>query len=271
MLWTWKWYIGLSCVLALILLGIIVFITVHFTHQSDISPAPPEPTTPFKPTTPTTPSTPTTPEIPNSSTEDNCPSRKYFVMQARHEANGNNETEFRIVERDEWGAQPSRPLRKMMLPVSYVIIFHTATAFCTTQSKCANQLRIIQNNQMEGIFDDIAYNFMVGGDGLAYVGRNWNYVGGYSRHYNGISIGIAFIGDFTSVVPPKTQLNAAKELIKFGVRAEKIAPDYKLLGARQVVTTKNPGNALYNEIIKWPHWSSEPYWLDRLVKSVYVS
>ncbi|XP_071564588.1 uncharacterized protein [Temnothorax nylanderi] len=246
-LWTWKRAV-LSCVLTLILLAIVVPITVHFTHQSDVSPAPPEPTTSFTPTTPpatltpTTPTTPTTSDIPTSSTP------------------GNNGTEFRIVERDEWGARPpSEPLRKMKkLPVSHVIICHTVTAFCTTQLKCANELRIIQNNQMEGVFDDIAYNFMVGGDGLAYVGRNWNYTGGHSVNYNGISIGIAFIGDFTSVVPPKTQLNAAQKLIEVGLGAGKIALDYKLLGHRQAVKTKSPGDALYNEIKKWPHWSSQP-------------
>ncbi|TGZ49256.1 Peptidoglycan-recognition protein LC [Temnothorax longispinosus] len=61
-----------------------------------------------------------------------------------------------------------------------------------------------------------------------------------------------------SVVPPKLQLRAAQKIIELGVKAGKIAPDYKLLGHRQVSNTVSPRDALYNEIIKWPHWSSEP-------------
>ncbi|XP_071564587.1 uncharacterized protein [Temnothorax nylanderi] len=246
-LWTWKRAV-LSCVLTLILLAIVVPITVHFTRHSDASmTTTPAPTTPFTPTTsPTTPTpiTPTTPEIPNSSTEGN---------------NG-TETPLRIVERDEWGARPpSESLRPRKLPVPYVIICHTVTAFCTTQSKCANQLRIMQDYQMKNNFSDIAYNFLVGGDGLAYVGRSWNYKGAHSSDYNGISIGIGFIGDFTSVVPPKTQLNAAQKLIEFGVEAKKIASDYILLGNRQVVNSESPGDALYNEIRNnWKNWSPCP-------------
>ncbi|XP_077260769.1 uncharacterized protein LOC143896670 isoform X2 [Temnothorax americanus] len=228
-LWTWKWHMALLCV-ALILLGIIVFITVHLVTRD-----------PDDASTTPTPNTPTTSNIPTSSPP------------------GNNETEFRIVERDEWGAQPPGPLEKLKLPVSHVIICHTATAFCTTQSECANELRIIQDYQMKNDYADIAYNFMVGGDGLAYVGRSWNYTGGHSDPYKRLSIGIAFIGNFNSVVPPITQLNAAKELIKIGVENGKIARDYKLLGHRQVKpSTDSPGDALYNKIKKWPHWSSQP-------------
>ncbi|XP_071640037.1 uncharacterized protein [Temnothorax longispinosus] len=226
-LWTWKWHMALLCV-ALILLGIIVFITVHLVTRD-----PDDASTTFTPTTPTT---PTTSDIPTS-------------------PDGNNETEFRIVERDEWGARPPRgPLEKLKLPVSRVIICHTKTAFCTTE--CANELRIMQDKKD---LVDIAYNFLVGGDGLAYVGRSWNHTRGHSDLYKRISIGIAFIGNFTSFVPPETQLNAAQKLIEFGVENGKITPDYKLLGHRQVdLKTDSPGDALYNEIIKWPHWSSEP-------------
>ncbi|XP_071564584.1 peptidoglycan-recognition protein SD-like [Temnothorax nylanderi] len=219
--WLWK-HVALSCVLVSILLPAVVPINEYFTHHQDA---------------------PVPSEMSDSSIENN----------------NEIETPFRLVERDKWGARPpSEPLRKMTLPVSHVIICHTASNFCTTQSKCANQLRIMQDYQIKNNFADIAYNFLVGGDGLAYIGRSWSYIGGHSGNYNSISIGIAFIGDFTSVVPPKTQLNAAKELIELGVRAGKIAPDYKLLGHRQAVKTKSPGDALYNEIKKWPHWSSQP-------------
>ncbi|XP_077260774.1 peptidoglycan recognition protein 1-like isoform X2 [Temnothorax americanus] len=228
-LWTWKRAV-LSCVITLILLAVVVPITLHFTHHSDVSLAPPEPTTPV-------PS-----EIPDSSTEDN---------------NG-TDTSFRIVERDEWGAQPaSRPLTKMKLPVSYVIIGRsqgTPSHYCTTQSECTIKVKATQAYYLKNKFDDIGYSFFVGGDGLAYVGRNWDYVGQHAcGYYNNKSIGINFIGNFSSVVPSKLQIRAARKIIELGVKNGKITPDYKLLDQQ----VWDAGDNLYNEIIKWPHYSCE--------------
>ncbi|XP_024880025.1 uncharacterized protein LOC112459893, partial [Temnothorax curvispinosus] len=135
-LWTWKSHTVLSCVLVLILLGIIVFITVYFTRHPDA------PTTPTTPSIPPTPTTTVSWEIPDSSTEQ-----------------GNNGTEFRIVERDEWGVRPPLvSLKEMKLPVSYVIICHTAWTFCTTLPECAHIVRFVQDYYMENDIADIIYN-----------------------------------------------------------------------------------------------------------------
>lgn len=166
----------------------------------------------------------------------------------------------RFVTRSEWGAQPpSTALDKLKLPVPYVIISHTATEFCTTQSKCTLHVRLVQTFHIESKnWTDIAYNFLVGGDGLAYVGRSWDYIGAHSFGYNNRSIGISFIGTFNTVVPSKVQLHAAQKIIEIGVKAGKIAPDYKLLGHRQVSKTLSPGQALYDNLKTWPHWVPAP-------------
>uniref|UniRef100_A0A336MT78 CSON006429 protein n=1 Tax=Culicoides sonorensis TaxID=179676 RepID=A0A336MT78_CULSO len=75
--------------------------------------------------------------------------------------------------------------------------------------------------------------------------------------YNVKSIGIAFIGTFNKIVPPPRQIAAAKLLIQEGVKHKYLASDYKLYGHRQFYATESPGNALYNIIKTWPHWSSE--------------
>lgn len=147
----------------------------------------------------------------------------------------------------------------MKLPVPYVIISHTATDFCTTQSECTYRVRFAQTFHIESRkWSDIAYNFLVGGDGLAYIGRSWDYIGAHSFGFNDKSIGISFIGTFNTVVPPKTQLHAAQKIIELGIEIGKIAPDYKLLGHRQISKTLSPGDALYNEIKTWPHWAPRP-------------
>lgn len=141
----------------------------------------------------------------------------------------------------------------------YVIISHTATDFCSTQSDCTFHVRFAQTFHIESRkWADIGYNFLVGGDGLAYVGRSWDFIGAHSFGFNSKSIGISFIGTFNAVVPPKVQLHAAQKIIELGIEGGKISPDYKLLGHRQVSKTLSPGDALYSIIKKWPNWSPAP-------------
>lgn len=223
--WLWSWRCAaFLCVLALILVTTVV-ITLVYLARGNASPP-----------------SPVFPEIPDSSVE------------------GVKVTNVRFVERNEWGAQPpTEPLTKLKLPVPYVIISHTATDFCSTQSECTFHVRFAQTFHIESRkWSDIAYNFLVGGDGLAYIGRSWGYVGAHSFGFNNVSIGISFIGTFNSVAPPRRQLFAAQRLIELGVQGGKIDPNYKLLGHRQVSETLSPGDALFSIIKTWPHWAPNP-------------
>lgn len=98
-------------------------------------------------------------------------------------------------------------------------------------------------------WDDIGYNFLIGGDGAAYVGRGWDIQSTLTKGYNANSIFIAFIGTFSKVVPPKHQLYAAQKLIEVGGEQEKLTPNYALYGQRQLVPTESPGLAPGNSII----------------------
>jgi len=64
---------------------------------------------------------------------------------------------------------------------------------------------------------DIGYNFLVAEDGSVYEGRGWDTVGAHTYGYNSVSIGIAFIGNFSYRKPSAAALNAAKQLISYGV------------------------------------------------------
>jgi len=167
-----------------------------------------------------------------------------------------------LVGRKEWdAANTTEFLTKLKLPVPYVIIMHTGTPVdaCSTESKCADYVRAMQKTDMKFKHIDIIYNFLAGGDGRIYVGRDWDYMGSHSFGYNNRSIGVAFVGTFHNVLPPKKQLDAVQKLIELGVEIGKIAPDYTLLGHRQVSNkTLSPGEALYNIIKTWSHWSLNP-------------
>ncbi|XP_072930535.1 peptidoglycan-recognition protein LC-like isoform X1 [Epargyreus clarus] len=165
---------------------------------------------------------------------------------------------LRIVSRLDWVAQPvEHELNKLILPAPWVIITHTATGSCFTQSECVLHVRNIQTFHIESRgWDDIGYNFLVGGDGSVYYGRGWDYEGAHTKYYNKYSIGIAFIGTFNSEAPTKQQVEACQKLIKLGVELKKLAKDYKLLAHRQLMSTLSPGDRVYNIIKEWPHFVS---------------
>lgn len=107
-------------------------------------------------------------------------------------------------------------------------------------------------------WNDIGYNFLVGGDGKVYVGRGWEYEGAHTRGHNRNSICIAFIGNFDTTEPPKRQLCAAQNLIAEGIEKSLLSNDYHLYGHRQLVAgTQSPGTALYEIIQTWDHWAEQ--------------
>lgn len=107
-------------------------------------------------------------------------------------------------------------------------------------------------------FDDIALNFLVGGDGKAYEGRSYH-VGAHTKGYNFDSICIAFIGNFEEYEAPKRQLLAAQRIIEDGIAAKNIVPEYTLLGQIQLNGFSSPGKRLYNQIQSWSRWSNVTY------------
>lgn len=163
---------------------------------------------------------------------------------------------LRIVSRTDWLAQPvENELVKIRQPVPWVIISHTATESCNTQSECVLRVRLIQMFHIESKkWDDIGYNFLVAGDGSAYFGRGWDYVGAHTLGYNKYSIGISFIGTFNNDPPPKKQLDACIKLLDRGVALGKLAKNYKLFAHRQLASTLSPGDKLFDIIQEWPHF-----------------
>ena len=160
--------------------------------------------------------------------------------------------------REEWGAiPPKKPATQLeILPAPYVVISHTVTDICLTMKECIDRVREVQNlHSVQWGWDDIGYNFLVGGDGNVYEGRGWDVIGAHAKFHNKHSIGISMIGDFRNKSPTQEQIDALKKLINLGVLEKKIASDYKLLGHRQVSDTESPGDYLFNIIQSWDHWS----------------
>nr|CAD7447742.1 unnamed protein product [Timema bartmani] len=165
---------------------------------------------------------------------------------------------FAIVKRSSWGARtadlPSE-LRIPHTPVDYIIIIHTNTTICNTSASCVNQMRALQNNSMnkKHLFD-IPYNFLIGGDGNVYEGRGFEIQGAFVPKWNIKSFGLAFIGDFENLKPPKAQLDAAKLFLNYSVNSGQLYSNYNLIGHKQVAKTQSPGRQLFEIIKTWEHW-----------------
>ncbi|KAL0867747.1 hypothetical protein ABMA27_008468 [Loxostege sticticalis] len=167
---------------------------------------------------------------------------------------------FPFVTRSEWQARKPRLTLPLATPVPYVVIHHSYTPpACKNGEQCKKAMRIMQDMHMDDRgWWDIGYNFAVGSDGSAYEGRGWNILGAHALHFNSVSIGICLIGDWRTELPPADQLKTAKALIAAGVDLGFVSPTYKLVGHRQVRDTECPGDALYNDIQKWDHYSPYP-------------
>lgn len=104
--------------------------------------------------------------------------------------------------------------------------------------------------------DDIAYNFLICGDGAAYEGRGWDKMGAHTRSHNKGSLGIGFVGNFETTEPPENTLMAAQALIQEGIKLGKLTLDYNLYGQKQLKNTISPGKYLFAKLELWPHFDS---------------
>jgi len=117
------------------------------------------------------------------------------------------------------------------------------------------QVRTIQSFHIEGRkWSDIAYNYLVGGEGAVYEGRGWDKEGAHTLGWNNKSIGICLIGTFTTIEPTQRQLTATQRLIARGVKLGKIDQNYRLLAHKQVQSTESPGRLMFAIMKTWPHW-----------------
>ncbi|CAG9864804.1 unnamed protein product [Phyllotreta striolata] len=167
---------------------------------------------------------------------------------------------YTVIWRENWDARwPKKTQNLDENPPPFVVIHHSETPECNSTFACKKRVKNIQEYHMDTKgWDDIGYNFLIGGDGFVYEGRSWRIRGAHLPKYNGRSIGICMIGSFQNVTPPNLQMDALKNFIQAGVEHNLISLNYELIGHRQGKATDCPGDALFNLIKEMPRWSSNP-------------
>ncbi|KAM7363106.1 peptidoglycan-recognition protein SC2-like [Cochliomyia hominivorax] len=160
-----------------------------------------------------------------------------------------------IISKSSWGGRDAKEKIDLKLNLSYVVIHHSAGSFCSTEKTCSAQMRNIQSYHMDDLgWDDIGYNFAIGGDNNIYEGCGAGVMGAHALSWNSKSYGIMFIGNYNDRLPSDTQIEKAKELINWLVAEGYVTSNYTVHGHRQVRATECPGNMLYEEIKKWNNW-----------------
>ncbi|KAF3692979.1 Peptidoglycan-recognition protein SC2 [Channa argus] len=156
-----------------------------------------------------------------------------------------------IVSRLEWGAAAPEQKEKLKAPAWRVIIHHTALPRCKGLTEGKDQLVCIQRMHMKGRgFDDIGYNFLVGGDGTLFEGRGWGVVGAHTKGNNHDSLGIAFMGNYNNDTPSTEEISSVKLLLQCGVSQGFLHREFVLLGHRDLGNTECPGGKLYAALSK---------------------
>ncbi|XP_022096241.1 peptidoglycan-recognition protein SC2-like [Acanthaster planci] len=166
-----------------------------------------------------------------------------------------------LVERCEWGARKPRFPKAMPDTPDHCIVHHTAghstgSGQCYAQDTCSAMMRSFQNYDVDtNGWNDIGYNFVIGGDERVYVGRGWNVIGAHAGpSYNHRAIGIAVIGNYKNVLPNSTVLDVLQRLMACGVESGNLSPSYFLRGHRDVRNTTCPGDLLHAKIKTWSHY-----------------
>ncbi|CAH2105806.1 unnamed protein product [Euphydryas editha] len=166
-------------------------------------------------------------------------------------------SECDVVPITQWSGSASKRNAELNKPVHLVIVQHTVTQDCYTDTDCeriANGIRAYQMKYLE--YDDIGQSFLIGGNGKVYEGAGWR-VGAHTKGYNNKSISISFIGDFRDKVPTPHALQSAQDFLNCAVYKNHLNMNYHLVGHQQLSATLSPGASLQNLIENWSHWLND--------------
>lgn len=163
-----------------------------------------------------------------------------------------------IISKNVWGGRATLNFSKPLPhPTNFVIISHTVTPFCDNIPKCSENVKSMQDYHVGRLGSpDIGYNFVIGGDGNAYVGRGWD----IRNFHMDDSIGISFIGNYLQDSLTPEMISVTKKLLEEGVKTGKLAKDYKLVAHNQTYRTESPGRNIYKVIKNWSHFNLGIYY-----------
>jgi len=148
---------------------------------------------------------------------------------------GNGTMMPNIIPRSQWGAAafgtgpvpcPGGP---EYAPVRFVVIHHTVSGNSYSASQSAAMVRSIQSYHMNANgYCDIAYHFLIDKYGQIFQGRDGGIdqpvIGGHAGGFNTGSVGVALIGDYSSIRPSTAQWQSLVRLLRWRMSIARIGP-----------------------------------------------
>ncbi len=167
-----------------------------------------------------------------------------------------------VVSRTAWGCpdgQNSPEWPPTYEPVTHIIVHHTVTSNTDTDHY-ARVRAIWYYHAISRGWGDIGYNYLVARDGTLFEGRAGgdDVVGGHAYPYNPGSMGVSFMGDFSSAPVPQLMIDSMAELLAWKADQKGINPQgwgwlhdrwiRRISGHRDVSQTACPGQVLYGQL-----------------------
>jgi hypothetical protein len=148
-----------------------------------------------------------------------------------------------FLSREAWGANEAiRRAPPSYAPgVQFAIVHHTAGTNSYTRSQSAAIVRGIEIYHVQGNgWNDIGYNFLVDKYGQVFEGRyggvDQPVIGAHAEGFNTGSVGVAMLGTYTSVAPPKVATTALANLLAWRLDIAHVDATSKLM----VISGGNP-------------------------------
>lgn len=151
-----------------------------------------------------------------------------------------------LVTREEWGAGCLRANHDPMGTITRITVHHTDEHAGMRGRPDREVVRSIQRyHQDHQGWADIGYHYLVGTDGRIYEGRPASVQGAHAGGANNKgNLGISVIGNFSTALPARRQLEALAAFLDDRRRVLRI-PSSALHGHRDLCPTECPGGALY--------------------------
>lgn len=165
-----------------------------------------------------------------------------------------------IRTRAQWGSRQTVVQDLEEVP-RVIFIHHTAGWRCTTTAECDSAVKGMQIDHMDGknAWADIGYNFLIGDTGQIYEGRGYGKLGVHTASNNYYSLGLSFIGNFTSdELPTHQALANAKAFITCSIGKGQLVENYCVSTHRDVVSTYCPGDAIHRNVSTWYRYNASP-------------
>jgi hypothetical protein len=168
-----------------------------------------------------------------------------------------------MVGRTTWGARPfACDGGPEYSTLKYAVVHHTVNSNGYGPGESPGIVRAIQNYHLDALgYCDIAYNFLIDRYGTTFVGRDGGakqaVIGGHAGGFNTGSVGVALIGDFTSVQPPGEQWNALVKLLRWRLSVAHLDPSVPTtikVGSSPCGCQRWPvGTTVYLDNLIWGH------------------